>query len=55
MSDAERAWNILRELGGYELAAIVGALLKARALRIPTLLDGFPCCAAAAIARTLER
>ena len=54
MMDAERAWNILRELGGYELAAIVGALLKARALRIPTLLDGFPCCAAAAIAKTLE-
>lgn len=38
----------LRRLGGRELAAMVGAIARARALRIPVLLDGFICCAAAA-------
>ncbi len=52
---AERAWKILCELGGYELAAIVGALIKANALRVPTLLDGVPCCAAAAIAKDMYK
>ena len=35
-------------LGGRELAAILGATLAARKLRIPVLLDGFVCTAAAA-------
>jgi nicotinate-nucleotide--dimethylbenzimidazole phosphoribosyltransferase len=35
-------------LGGRELAAILGATLAARRLRIPVLLDGFVCTAAAA-------
>jgi nicotinate-nucleotide--dimethylbenzimidazole phosphoribosyltransferase len=35
-------------LGGRELAAILGAALAARHLRIPTLLDGFVCTAAVA-------
>jgi nicotinate-nucleotide--dimethylbenzimidazole phosphoribosyltransferase len=35
-------------LGGRELAAILGATLAARHLRIPVLLDGFICTAAAA-------
>lgn len=55
MSNGERAWRILCEFGGYELAAIVGALMKANALRIPTLLDGVPCCAAAAIVKNLSK
>ncbi len=38
----------LRCLGGRELAAMAGAILRARHLRIPVLLDGFICCAAAA-------
>lgn len=42
----------LRALGGRELAAMAGAILRARTLRIPVLLDGFICTAAAA---TLER
>lgn len=41
----------LRCLGGRELAAMAGAILQARLLRIPVVLDGFICCAAAA---TLE-
>lgn len=38
----------LRCLGGRELAAMAGAILRARHLRIPVLLDGFICTAAAA-------
>ncbi len=38
----------LRCLGGRELAAMVGAIARARVLRIPVLLDGFISTAAAA-------
>ncbi|KAJ02444.1 nicotinate-nucleotide--dimethylbenzimidazole phosphoribosyltransferase [Sulfitobacter mediterraneus] len=37
----------LRRLGGRELAGMAGAMARARALRIPVILDGFICCAAA--------
>lgn len=40
--------EVLRRLGGRELAAIFGAALVARAKKIPILLDGFICCAAVA-------
>lgn len=42
----------LRCLGGRELAAMAGAIARARSMRIPVLLDGFICTAAAAV---LER
>ena len=38
----------LRRLGGREIAAMAGAIARARALRIPVILDGFICTAAAA-------
>ena len=38
----------LRCLGGRELAAIAGAIVAARQRRVPVLLDGFVCTAAAA-------
>ncbi|WP_417249891.1 nicotinate-nucleotide--dimethylbenzimidazole phosphoribosyltransferase [Celeribacter sp.] len=44
--------DILAALGGRELAAMAGAIARARDLRIPVVLDGFICTAAAA---TLER
>ena len=40
--------EMLRRLGGRELAAMAGAIARARVARIPVLLDGFICCAAAA-------
>ena len=40
--------DILRALGGRELVAMAGAITRARVLRIPVILDGFICCAAAA-------
>ncbi len=39
----------LRRVGGRELAAIAGAVLRARELRIPVVLDGFVATAAAAV------
>ncbi len=41
--------EVLRCLGGREIAAMTGAMLRARVLRIPVLLDGFIACAAAAV------
>jgi nicotinate-nucleotide--dimethylbenzimidazole phosphoribosyltransferase len=47
--------EILRCLGGRELAAMAGAIARARSLRIPVILDGFICTAAAAcLAHTKE-
>ncbi len=43
------AFEILRRLGGRELAALVGAVLAARQRNIPVILDGFICTAAAAV------
>ena len=44
--------EVLRCLGGRELAAMAGAIAGARAHRVPVILDGFICTAAAAV---LER
>lgn len=45
----------LRCLGGRELAAMAGAIAAARYHRIPVILDGFICCAAAAsLAKTAQ-
>lgn len=41
--------QVLRCLGGRELAAMAGAIARARSLRIPVLLDGFICTAAATV------
>lgn len=40
--------DLLARLGGREIAAMAGAMAAARVLRIPVILDGFICCAAAA-------
>ncbi|MBB4858913.1 nicotinate-nucleotide--dimethylbenzimidazole phosphoribosyltransferase [Novosphingobium chloroacetimidivorans] len=41
-------FEMLRRLGGREIAAMAGAMLAARLRRIPVLLDGFITCAAIA-------
>jgi nicotinate-nucleotide--dimethylbenzimidazole phosphoribosyltransferase len=43
----------LRCLGGREIAAMAGAMAAARVARIPVILDGFICCAAAAVLQRL--
>jgi len=46
--------EILRRLGGREIAAMMGAMLAARLNRIPVVLDGFVVCAAAALLQALH-
>ena len=41
--------QVLRCLGGREIAAMAGAILGARMARVPVILDGFIACAAAAV------
>ena len=44
----------LRQLGGRETAALVGAILAARVQKVPVLLDGYAACAAAAVLHALD-
>jgi nicotinate-nucleotide--dimethylbenzimidazole phosphoribosyltransferase len=46
--------EILRCLGGREMAAICGAIIAARLSRIPVLLDGYVTCAAAAVLHAMD-
>lgn len=45
----------LAAFGGYELAAIAGAVLAARMARVPVALDGYACTAAAAVLFKADR
>ena len=47
--------EVLRCLGGRELAAMAGAMVRARVLRIPLILDGLICTAAAACLETAQK
>ncbi|MEQ8831114.1 MAG: nicotinate-nucleotide--dimethylbenzimidazole phosphoribosyltransferase [Alphaproteobacteria bacterium] len=49
LSETRDAFDALRRLGGHELAAIAGAIIAARMGRIPVILDGYACTAAAAV------
>lgn len=46
--------EVLRRLGGREIAAMVGAILAARHQRVPVLLDGYVVYAAAAVLHALN-
>jgi nicotinate-nucleotide--dimethylbenzimidazole phosphoribosyltransferase len=46
---ARDPFDLLRRLGGLELAAITGAVMAARLGRVPVVLDGFSSTAAAAV------
>jgi len=46
--------EVLRCVGGFEFAAIAGAILAARLARTPVLLDGFACTTAAAVLWALD-
>jgi nicotinate-nucleotide--dimethylbenzimidazole phosphoribosyltransferase len=47
--------EILRRLGGYEIAALAGAIAAARVNRVPVVLDGYVVTAAAAVLHALDR
>jgi nicotinate-nucleotide--dimethylbenzimidazole phosphoribosyltransferase len=46
--------EVLRRMGGREIAAIAGAILAARLQRIPVILDGYVVTAAAAVLHALD-
>lgn len=46
--------EVLRCLGGREIAAMAGAMIRARTLSIPLILDGFICSAAAACLQAVQ-
>lgn len=46
--------EVMRRLGGREIAAIAGAILAARMERVPVILDGYVVCAAAALLDALD-
>lgn len=46
--------EVLRRLGGREIAAIAGAIMAARLQRIPVVLDGYVVCAAAAVLHAID-
>ena len=48
-AESEEPFDLLRRLGGRELAAIVGAIMAARQARVPVVLDGYATTAAAAV------
>jgi nicotinate-nucleotide--dimethylbenzimidazole phosphoribosyltransferase len=46
--------EVLRRLGGREIAAMAGAILGARHQRVPVILDGFVVCSAAAVLHAMD-
>lgn len=46
--------QVLRCLGGREIAAMAGAIARARVMRVPVVLDGFICCAAALVLQKMQ-
>ena len=46
--------EVLRRLGGREIAAMAGAILGARIQKIPVVLDGFVVTSAAAVLHALD-
>jgi nicotinate-nucleotide--dimethylbenzimidazole phosphoribosyltransferase len=48
-------FELMRRLGGREIAALAGAILGARLRPVPVILDGYVVCAAAAILHALDK
>ena len=47
LRDLPSAFDVLARLGGFELAAIAGAVIAGAARRLPVVIDGFPATASA--------
>src|SRR5206468_10530691 len=52
---ARDPFDLLRRLGGLEIAAVTGAVIAARLGRVPVVLDGFASTAAAAVLHAADR
>lgn len=46
--------GVLAAVGGLEIGAMAGFILGAAENRLPVVLDGFPCCAGALVARAIR-
>ncbi|EGQ21833.1 nicotinate-nucleotide--dimethylbenzimidazole phosphoribosyltransferase [Sporosarcina newyorkensis] len=53
--DRQDGYDILRKVGGLEIAAMAGAMLAAASNRIPIVLDGFISTAAACVAESIGK
>ena len=53
--DSKGGLEALCCVGGREIAAIAGAIIAARFARIPVILDGYVCCAAASVLFAVEK
>ena len=47
--------GVLAAVGGLEIGAMAGFILGCAEHRLPVVLDGFPCCAAALLARAIRQ
>ncbi|NLH82868.1 MAG: nicotinate-nucleotide--dimethylbenzimidazole phosphoribosyltransferase [Phyllobacteriaceae bacterium] len=54
IGDEREPLEVLRRLGGREIAAMVGAIVAARHARVPVIVDGFVTTAAAAVVHALD-
>jgi nicotinate-nucleotide--dimethylbenzimidazole phosphoribosyltransferase len=52
--DPSDGLGVLAAVGGFEIGAMAGFILGAAKHRLPIVLDGFPCCAAALVARAIS-
>ena len=52
--DPKDGLGVLQAVGGFEIGAIAGFLMGASRLRLPVVLDGFPCCAGALLAKSIQ-
>lgn len=50
----EDGYDLLSKIGGFEIAGMVGAMLKAAEYKIPILLDGFISTVAACVSKIIE-
>jgi len=53
--DPKNALDVLKKVGGLEIAALVGVILGAAARRVPIVLDGFISTAAALVAYNMKK
>ena len=54
-AETAEPFEVLRRLGGREFAAIIGAIMAARQAKVPVVLDGYACTAAAAVLHAADR
>ncbi|MCM2681141.1 nicotinate-nucleotide--dimethylbenzimidazole phosphoribosyltransferase [Echinimonas agarilytica] len=54
IDDISDPLQVLQEVGGLEIAQMVGAMLASASLKTPVVIDGFICSAAALLAVTIE-